>query len=37
MLHLDYVGVNEMLVVEQPWLSIVATFPAALQRKLYGS
>lgn len=37
MLHLDYVGAKEMLVVEQPWLSIVATFPAALQRKVYGS
>jgi hypothetical protein len=37
MLHMDYVGPDELLVVEQPWLNVVATFPAALQRRAYGS
>ncbi|GKY99350.1 hypothetical protein MPSEU_000890100 [Mayamaea pseudoterrestris] len=37
MLHLGYVAKDEMLVVEQPWLSVVATFPGALQRRVYGS
>jgi hypothetical protein len=37
MLHLGYIGGEEMLVVEQPWLDVVATFPPALQRRVYGS
>lgn len=37
MLCLDSVGGNELLVVEQPWLNVVATFPEALQRKVYAS
>lgn len=37
MLYLGYVESDEMLVVEQPWLSVVATFPEALQRRVYGS
>ena len=37
MLHLGYINENEMLVVEQPWLNVVATFPPALQRRVYGS
>jgi hypothetical protein len=37
MLSLDAVSANELFVAEQPWLSIVATFPEALQRKVYGT
>jgi hypothetical protein len=37
MLFMDFVDVNELLVVEQPWLSIVATFPEALHRRVYGT
>lgn len=36
MLHLDFLGGDEMLVVEQPWLRVIATFPEALQRRVYG-
>lgn len=37
MLHMDFIANNEMLVVEQPWLDVVAAFPAALERKVYGN
>ena len=37
MLCMDFVGEHEMVVVEQPWLNVVATFPDALQRKVYGT
>ena len=37
MLGMDFVSENEMVIVEQPWLNVVATFPEALQRKLYAS
>jgi len=37
MLYMDFVADNEMVVVEQPWLNVVATFPDALQRKVYGT
>jgi hypothetical protein len=37
MLSLDAVSANELFVVEQPWLSVVSTFPEALQRKVYGT
>lgn len=36
MLYLDFVGQNEMVVVEQPWLEVVETLPEALQRRVYG-
>jgi hypothetical protein len=36
MLHLDFLDGDEMLVVEQPWLRVIATFPEALQRRVYG-
>ena len=36
MLYLDFCGPDEMVVVEQPWLHVVATFPEALQRRVYG-
>ena len=37
MLYMDFIDANEMLVVEQPWLSVVGGFPAALERKVYGT
>lgn len=37
MLHMDFIAENEMVVVEQPWLSVIATFPDALERKVYGT
>jgi len=49
MLHLDFVTSNdgdgngnedgnvEMVIVEQPWLSVVASLPEALHRRVYGS
>ena len=36
-LHMDFIADNEMVVVEQPWLSVISSFPAALERKIYGS
>jgi len=36
MLHLDFLDGDEMVVVEQPWLRVIATFPEALQRRVYG-
>jgi hypothetical protein len=37
MLFMNCVRENEMVVVEQPWLNVVATFPGALHRKVYGT
>lgn len=37
MLYMDFISKNEMLVVEQPWLNVVASFPEALERKVYGT
>ena len=37
MIHADFLSKQEMLVVEQPWLSVVAGFPGALERKVYGN
>jgi U3 small nucleolar RNA-associated protein 4 len=37
MLFMNCVRENEMVVVEQPWLNVVATLPGALQRKVYGT
>lgn len=36
-LYLNFVGQREMVVVEQPWLEVVETFPDALQRRVYGT
>lgn len=36
MLYLNFVGQNEMVVVEQPWLEVVETLPEAIQRRVYG-
>ena len=36
-LHMDFVADNEMVIVEQPWLSVIETFPAALERKMFGT
>jgi len=37
MLYMDFIGEHEMVVVEQSWLNVVATFPDALQRKVYAT
>jgi hypothetical protein len=37
MLFMDFVDEHEMQVVEQPWLTVVVTFPQALQRRIYGT
>jgi U3 small nucleolar RNA-associated protein 4 len=37
MLHLGGVSEGELIVVEQPWLSVVANFPPALARRVYGT
>lgn len=37
MIFMDFVSDNELVVVEEPWLNVVATFPDALQRKVYGT
>ena len=37
MLYTEFLGPKEMIVVEQPWLDVVETFPAALQRRIYGA
>lgn len=39
MLFMDFVDTeaSEIMVVEQPWLDIIATFPDALQRRVYGT
>lgn len=37
MLYLNFVGQREMVVVEQPWLEVVETFPDAIQRRIYGT
>jgi len=38
MLCVDFLGGDdEMVVAEQPWLSVVANFPDALHRRSYGS
>jgi len=36
-LYTNVLGPKEMIVIEQPWLEIAETFPAALQRKIYGA
>lgn len=36
MLYLNFMGPSEMIVIEQPWLQVVATFPEAVQRRVYG-
>lgn len=37
MIFLDFLGDNELVVVEQPWLGIVNSLPDALERQRYGS
>jgi hypothetical protein len=37
MLYMDCIEDNEMVIVEQPWLNVVSTFPDALQRRVYGT
>ena len=36
-LYTNFLGPKEMVVIEQPWVDIAETLPAALQRKIYGA
>eukprot|EP00934_Nitzschia_sp_Nitz4_P008367 Nitzschia sp. Nitz4//scaffold103_size77763//71204//74282//NITZ4_005454-RA/size77763-processed-gene-0.14-mRNA-1//1//CDS//3329532355//8357//frame0 len=36
MLYMDFLGSDELVVVEQPWLRVISTLPEALQRRVYG-
>ena len=33
----DYVAENEMVIVEEPWMSILEDLPDALARRVYGT
>jgi len=33
----DFVGENEMVIVEEPWMSILEELPDALERRVYGT
>mmetsp|Transcript_6655 Transcript_6655/g.19714 ORF Transcript_6655/g.19714 Transcript_6655/m.19714 type:complete len:325 (-) Transcript_6655:578-1552(-) len=35
-LFLDFMGEDEMVVVERPWMNVVKEFPGALERRVYG-
>jgi hypothetical protein len=37
MLYMDFIDGSEMIIAEEPWLNIVATFPAAMARRVYGT
>jgi len=36
MLYQGFVSENEMVVVEEPWMSILEELPDALARRAYG-
>ena len=36
-LYFDFITRGQMLVVEQPWLRVIETLPAPLQRRVYGA
>jgi hypothetical protein len=36
-IYMDFVDKQELVVVEQPWLSVAAGFPAPLRRHMYGT
>ncbi|CAB9497808.1 RNA-associated protein 4 homolog [Seminavis robusta] len=36
-LWLDFIAENEMVIVEQPWLKVISSFPEAMERKIFGS
>jgi U3 small nucleolar RNA-associated protein 4 len=33
----DFVAENEMIIVEEPWMSILEDLPDALARRVYGT
>ncbi len=37
MLFMNFVSDGELVIVEQPWLDVVATLPNALHRKVFGT
>lgn len=36
-MYMDFIQKDEMLVIEQPWLSVLDTLPNALERQVYGT
>jgi U3 small nucleolar RNA-associated protein 4 len=36
-IFMDFLGENELLIVEQPWLGVVSSLPNALERRRYGA
>ena len=36
-IFLEFLDDNELVVVEQPWISIVNSLPDALERQRYGA
>mmetsp|Transcript_27168 Transcript_27168/g.38932 ORF Transcript_27168/g.38932 Transcript_27168/m.38932 type:complete len:852 (-) Transcript_27168:123-2678(-) len=36
-LHLEFFKENELVIVEQPWLTVVNSLPDPLERRIYGS
>jgi len=36
-IHTDFLSDQEMIVVEQPWLSVLAMLPTVLERKIFGT
>jgi U3 small nucleolar RNA-associated protein 4 len=36
-LFVDFLGPRSMVVVERPWLTVMSSFPAPLQRRRYGT
>ena len=36
-LHLEFFKENELVIVEQPWLTVVKSLPDPLERRIYGS
>jgi hypothetical protein len=37
MLYVSFIADNELVVVEQPWLSVITSFPESLHRRVYGT
>ena len=36
-IFMDFLGEDELLIVEQPWLGVVSSLPNALERRRYGA
>jgi len=36
-IHTDFISEQEMIIVEQPWLSVLAALPEVLERQIFGT